>query len=149
LGYNYAHLVVDGVRFSLGDSHMLGYKFSANSEKKLAGVHPDLVRVARRALELSEVDFGISEGLRTTARQKQLVAAGASQTMHSRHLTGHALDVVAYVGGKVRWDWPLYTKISQSFKQAAAELHIPVEWGGDWKSFKDGPHYQLAKRQYP
>ena len=128
---------------------MTCYQFSGRSEKHLIGVHPDLVKIARRALEISDVDFGISEGLRTLARQKQLVAAGASQTLRSRHLTGHALDVVAYVGGSVRWDWPLYAKISKAFKQAAVDLKLHVEWGGDWRSFKDGPHYQLAWREYP
>jgi len=123
--------------------------FSSRSEKNLIGVHHDLVRIARRALELSDVDFGITEGLRTKARQAQLVAAGASKTMKSRHLTGHAVDVAAYVDGEVRWDWPLYTKISKAFKQAAQELKLHVEWGGDWRTFKDGPHYQLAWREYP
>ncbi len=125
------------------------WRFSARSEAKFTGVHPDLVRVARRALELSTVDFGITEGLRTIERQRQLVAAGASKTMKSRHITGHALDVVAYVGSDVRWDWPLYTQISKAWKQAAIELKIPVEWGGDWRSFKDGPHYQLPWGKYP
>lgn len=144
---------------------MLGYKFSANSEKKLVGVHPDLARVIRRALELSEVDFGISEGLRTTARQKQLVAAGASQTMHSRHLTGHAIDVAAYVGGKVRWDWGLYISIANAVRQASIELGVTVKWGGSWKtlqsmnapitakmlhkSFPDGPHFEIDPKVYP
>jgi peptidoglycan LD-endopeptidase CwlK len=123
--------------------------FSDRSEKNLIGVHPDLIRIARRALELSPIDFGISEGLRSLARQKQLVDAGASKTLRSRHLTGHAIDVVAYVGGKTRWDWPLYTQISKAFKQAATDTKLHVEWGGDWATFKDGPHYQLAWREYP
>jgi peptidoglycan L-alanyl-D-glutamate endopeptidase CwlK len=125
------------------------WRFSHRSEARMVGVHPDLVRIARRALELSPVDFGITEGMRTLERQKQLVAAGASKTMKSRHLTGHALDVVAYVGSDVRWDWPLYTTISKAFKQAAIDLKLHVEWGGDWRSFRDGPHYQLAWREYP
>ncbi|HAP0139733.1 TPA: M15 family metallopeptidase [Escherichia coli] len=119
------------------------FRFSNRSEKNLQGVKPQLVAVVRRALELSEVDFGITEGLRTKERQKQLVAEGRSQTMNSRHLTGDAVDVVAYVGGNVSWDWPLYGKIAQAFKQAAEELNTPVEWGGDWKTLKDGPHFQL------
>src|SRR5699024_3616070 len=97
------------------------FRFSHRSEKNLEGVKPQLVAVVRRALELTEVDFGITEGLRSRYRQKQLVAAGKSRTMNSRHLTGDAVDVVAYVGSKVSWDWPLYEKIALAFKQAAAE----------------------------
>jgi peptidoglycan L-alanyl-D-glutamate endopeptidase CwlK len=122
---------------------------SPRSEKALVGVHPDLVRVVRRAAEITTIDFIVTEGLRTQARQKQLVAAGASKTMKSRHLTGHAVDLAALVSGKVRWDWPLYAKLAEAMKLAAAELKVPLEWGGDWKSFKDGPHFQLPWNQYP
>ncbi|WP_162475625.1 M15 family metallopeptidase, partial [Candidatus Erwinia dacicola] len=106
-------------------------------------------KVTRRALELSPVDFGITEGLRSQERQKQMVAQSSSQTMNSRHLTGHAVDVVAYVGSDISWNMPLYQQIAQAFKQASAELSIPVEWGGDWKTLKDGPHFQLPFAQYP
>ena len=127
------------------------FKFSSRSEKNLQGVNPDLVKVTRRALEISEVDFGITEGLRSRYRQKQLVTTGKSQTMNSRHLTGHAVDVVAYVGSQVSWEWPLYEKIAAAFRQASRELNIPVEWGGDWKTLKDGPHEALAHawRRFP
>ncbi|HBD3529873.1 M15 family metallopeptidase [Escherichia coli] len=121
------------------------FRFSCRSERNLEGVKPQLVAVVRRALELTEVDFGITEGLRTKERQKQLVAEGKSQTMNSRHLTGDAVDVVAWVGSQVSWDWPLYEKIAQAFKQAAAELGTAIEWGGDWKTLKDGPHFQLKR----
>lgn len=125
------------------------HKFSQRSEDNLKGVHPDLVRVVRRALSISPVDFGVIEGLRTITRQQELVKAGASQTMRSRHLTGHAVDLAAFVGGAIRWDWPLYHKIADAMKEAARLEGVPLEWGGDWKSFKDGPHFQLPWKQYP
>lgn len=128
---------------------MSSFRFSQRSENNLQGVHPDLVALTRHALVLSPVDFGITEGRRTLERQKQLVAQGSSQTLNSRHLTGHAVDVVAYVDGNVSWDWPLYAQVAQAFKQAATELSLPVEWGGDWKTLKDGPHFQLPFAQYP
>lgn len=128
---------------------MQHHVFSRRSETNLAGVHPDLVRVMRRALELSEVDFMITEGFRTKQRQEALLREGKSKTMRSRHLTGHAVDVAAWIDGKISWNWPHYEVIAQAIKQAGAELGVPVEWGGDWKSFKDGPHFQLPKSTYP
>lgn len=125
------------------------FKFSQRSENNLRGVHPDLVKVVRLALELSPVDFGITEGLRTVERQKQLVAEGKSQTMNSRHISGHAVDVFAYPTPAGSWDWQYYQKISQAFKQAGKNLGILVEWGGDWKTLKDGPHFQLPYADYP
>ncbi len=116
---------------------------------RLQGVHPDLVKVIERAAGMVDVPFTVLEGLRTVARQRQLVAAGASRTMKSRHLTGHAVDLGAMVNGKVRWDWPLYLRLSRAVKEAAAAVNVPIEWGGDWRSFKDGPHYQLPWKSYP
>jgi peptidoglycan L-alanyl-D-glutamate endopeptidase CwlK len=117
---------------------------NARSEKNLIGVNPALVAVVRRAAEITDTDFIVTEGLRTKERQAQLVAAGASQTMNSKHLTGHAVDLAAVVDGEVRWDWPLYHKLAGVMKQAATETHTPIAWGGDWVTFKDGPHFQLA-----
>lgn len=124
-------------------------KLDVNSQTKLRGVHPDLVKVVKRAAELTEVDFVVTEGLRTLARQRQLLAKGASRTLRSRHLDGHAVDLAAKVGKEIRWDWPLYHKLAAAMKAAAKELKVPIEWGGDWKSFKDGPHFQLPWKQYP
>jgi peptidoglycan L-alanyl-D-glutamate endopeptidase CwlK len=121
----------------------------ARSEARLKGVHPDLVKVVRKCAEGCDIAFIVTEGMRTQARQKQLVAAGASHTMRSRHLTGHAIDLAVTVGGKVRWDWPLYARLSERMKAAAKAAGVVVEWGGDWKSLKDGPHYQLPWRGYP
>jgi peptidoglycan L-alanyl-D-glutamate endopeptidase CwlK len=123
--------------------------FSQRSEERLKGVHPDLVNVARRALALSPVDFGITEGLRTVERQKQLVAEGKSQTMNSRHITGHAVDVFAYPTPAGSWDMTYYRQIADAFSAASKELGIPVEWGGNWTTLKDGPHFQLPHRAYP
>ncbi|EBN4455651.1 M15 family metallopeptidase [Salmonella enterica] len=128
---------------------MSSFRVSQRSETALQGVHPDLVRLTRTALSLSAVDFGVTEGLRSMAREKEMVAEGHSETMHSRHLTGHAVDVVAYVNGAVSWDWSLYEQIAVAFKQASASLGVPVEWGGDWKTLKDGAHFQLPWATYP
>lgn len=120
---------------------------SDRDHKRLAGVHPDLVRVVERAREYA--DFIVTEGLRTVERQRQLVASGASQTMASRHLTGHAVDLAALVGGEVRWDWPLYDRLALAVKRAAVEEEVPITWGGDWPRFRDGPHYELERGRYP
>jgi len=125
------------------------YKFSQRSKKALEGVHPDLVKVVTRALELTEVDFGVIEGLRTIEKQREYFAKGATRTMNSRHLTGHAVDLAAFVGKDIRWDWPLYHKIAVAMKAAAKELNVPIVWGGDWRTFKDGPHYELNRSTYP
>lgn len=122
-------------------------KLSLGSLAKLKGVHPDLVRVIKKAAEMTKVEFAVIEGLRTLERQKQLVAAGASKTLKSRHLTGHAADVVPLVDGRIRWDWPLYHKLAPFIKAAARAENVPIEWGGDWKSFPDGPHWQLPKKK--
>lgn len=119
------------------------------SEKNLVGVHPDLVAIVRKATELSSLDFIVTEGLRTLERQKQLLAAGATKTLNSRHLTGHAVDLAAVVGKEVRWDWPLYAKLADAMKEAAKQLSLEIEWGGDWRTFKDGPHFQLSVSKYP
>lgn len=124
-------------------------QLTQRDQSRLIGVHPDLVKVVERAAQLTTVDFIITEGKRTPARQRELLKAGASQTLNSRHITGHAVDVAAKVGGQVRWDWPLYYKLADAFKKAAEELQVPLTWGGDWKSFKDGPHFELPRGRYP
>ena len=125
------------------------FKLGPRSVARLKGVHPDLVKVVERAIQLTPVDFTVLEGLRSPERQKALVAAGASQTLKSRHLDGHAVDLGAWVDEQVDWSWPLYGKIAGAMKTAAAELKIPIEWGGDWTTFKDGPHFQLPWKDYP
>lgn len=119
------------------------------SLSRLQGVHPHLVEIVKRAALLSDLDFTVLEGLRTIERQKQLVANGASKTMKSRHLTGHAVDLAPLIDGKVSWDWPLYHRLAPIVKKAAADLGYPITWGGDWRSFRDGPHWQLDWGAYP
>jgi peptidoglycan L-alanyl-D-glutamate endopeptidase CwlK len=125
----------------------MAFRLSTRSRNNLIGVHPELVAVVERAIQITDVDFAVIEGLRTPARQKQLFDAGASTTMNSRHLTGHAVDLAAWVG-QIRWDWPLYHRIAVAMKSAAAELGVSIVWGGDWKTFKDGPHFELDRRIY-
>lgn len=154
-----AGLAVDGIAGektrealleALGPAPAPAEEWDARSAKNLVGVHPDLVAVMNRAQKDSPVPFMVIEGVRTIQRQRELVAAGASQTLRSRHLTGHAVDIVPLnAAGKISWDWPLYDKLSVAVKHAAASLAIPVEWGGDWQTFKDGPHWQLPWARYP
>jgi peptidoglycan LD-endopeptidase CwlK len=121
----------------------------ARSLARLEGVHPDLVRVVKRAASLSSIDFTVLEGLRTLARQKELFAKHATTTMKSRHLNGHAVDLAPMIDGEVRWDWPLYHALAPIIKDAAAMEKVEIEWGGDWRTFKDGPHWQLPWKDYP
>jgi len=153
----------------------MSFVLSKKSLDRLSGVHPKLVEVVKRAIELTGIDFTVLEGVRSKARQAQLVAAGASKTMDGRHLTGHAVDLGAMVAGSVRWDWPLYYKVAEAMQQAAKELGVPIVWGGVWdkrladigdpadavaayvarrqalgkKAFIDGPHFELAREVFP
>lgn len=148
-------------------------QFSKSSLARLKGVHPDLVRVVMRCAKDwkdTTFTFGITCGVRTVEEQRLLVKKGASKTMRSRHIPSkngyaHAVDVVAILNGKTRWDWPLYLKIANAMKAAAIAENVPLEWGGTWsllnsvkgsvtsqmlsKSFPDGPHFQLPRSTYP
>jgi peptidoglycan L-alanyl-D-glutamate endopeptidase CwlK len=119
------------------------------SEKNLKGVDPNLVSVVQRAYSIvsdnpAGLSFIVTEGLRTIERQKQLLKVGASRTMNSKHIVGKAVDLAAKVGDDIRWDWPLYKRLAEVMKQASKELNVPIVWGGDWKTFKDGPHFELV-----
>ena len=127
---------------------------SQRSRDRLESAHPDLVKVMERAAAISPIDFTVLEVLRTVERQRELVAAGASTTMKSRHLAGRdgksrAVDIAPMQGGEVSWAWPLYNRLAPVIKQAARDVGVPIEWGGDWRRFKDGPHWQLPYREYP
>ena len=124
------------------------------SERSFEGVHPDLVEVIRRAAAITKQPFIVIHGLRTPAEEAEMVRKGASTTMHSRHLPNKigkacAVDVAATTNGKIDWNPKLYAQIAVAVQKAEDELGITVEWGGDWKSFKDLGHFQLPWKDYP
>lgn len=154
-----------------------GFRMSEQSLTELCGVHPDLVAVVWRALQLTRQDFAVHDGLRTMEEQRTLVAAGASQTVASRHIKGCAVDLVPVINGKLRWEWGAIYPIAEAMRTAATELNISVRWGGNWsdllgttespeqlvaayvearrrqgkRAFIDGPHFELPLRSatYP
>lgn len=123
---------------------MTKFVLGAKSLKTLEGVHEDLVKVVKRAIELTDTDFTVGEGLRTKERQAKLFAEGKSKTLNSKHLTGRAVDLWALKDGKVTWDKSAYDHLAPFVKQAAKELEINIRWGGDFQGFYDGPHYELG-----
>lgn len=108
------------------------FKLSQRSLDRLSGVKPELIEVVKRAIELTSVDFGVAEGVRTLETQKRYVEAGKSQTMNSKHLTGDAVDLVAYVGEQVVWELNVYDNIADAMKTAAAEKGVGLKWGAAW-----------------
>lgn len=125
----------------------MSFAFGPRSEQRLDGVHPDLVRVVRRALELSAVDFSVAEGLRTLERQRELFAKKLSKTMNSRHLTGHAVDLYPVTRLAEDWTPADFAPIVKAMRTAAQELGIPVVHGADWGW--DHPHHELDRKAYP
>jgi len=131
------------------------------SQNNLKDVHPDLimlVTLANSHYADGDRDFIVTEGARTIERQKELMAKGATKTLKSRHLrtwskgyglVAHAIDVAPTLSGKVRWDWPLFHDIHDAFRAASIDCGVEFEWGGLWKSFPDGPHFQLPHLTYP
>ncbi|WMD23287.1 M15 family metallopeptidase [Achromobacter seleniivolatilans] len=130
---------------------MSQFQLSQRSLIRLVGVHPDLIAVVQLAIQRTDVDFTVVEGVRTLAQQREYVTKGASQTMNSYHLPqadglGHAVDLAPLVRGVIPWnDWQSFANLARVVKDCAAVLGVPVEWGGDWKSFKDGPHFQIPR----
>ncbi len=151
------------------------FRLSEKSTQRLYGVHNDLVRVVERAIELTTVDFTVYEGLRTKERQAAMLAAGNSRTLDSRHLTGHAVDLVPIIGGSPRWEWGGCYAVATAVAKASQELSVPIRWGGVWDrlmseyagtheamqkavadycrrhpgpDFIDGPHFELPKEFY-
>lgn len=149
---------------------MAPFYLGTRSLARLSGVHADLFRVLKRAIQLSTVDFVVVEGLRTLSRQKLLMASGASQTLKSNHITGRACDLVPCVGRTISWSTPLFYPVALAMKQAGDELGVKLRWGGCWnktmdqwadpgkaldryvadrrkiglRSFIDCPHFELA-----
>ena len=118
------------------------YQLGTKSKQRLVGVHPDLVKVVHRAIQLSTQDFTVLEGVRSIETQREYVRKGASQTMDSRHLKGpqgygRAVDLVPWAGGMPRWEWPLIYPIAEAMRQAAVELGVAIRWGGAWVSLND------------
>lgn len=123
---------------------------TARDRQRLVGVHPDLVRVLERAARDGAIPWRVTEGVRSMDRQAELAASGASRTMRSRHLTGHAVDLaVEDRRGGVRWDRPAYEALAVEILAAAKAEKVPVEWGGNFRGFFDGPHFQLSWKNYP
>lgn len=127
------------------------FQLSSRSLSRLVGVHPDLVAIVQLAIQRTPVDFTVVEGVRTIAQQRENVAKGASQTMASYHLPqvdglSHAVDLAPLIDGAIPWsNWQAFTDLASVVKACAAELGIPVEWGGDWQTLKDGPHFQIPR----
>lgn len=152
----------------------MNFKLGQRSLKNLQGVHPDLVRVVHATILETPVDFTVIEGVRTLERQKKLVASGASQTLASRHLGGFAVDLAAYVGGRIDWSLGLYYQIAATVQNVSKALAVPIRWGGCWlrldttdkspdelvaeyvasrraagkKAFIDAPHFELPEAIY-
>ena len=129
----------------------MSFRFGKRSEDNLRGVHPDLVRVMRRAIATSPIDFVVIEGLRTVERQRQLVAAGASRTMKSRHIHGFAVDIVPIdpTTKKVSFKWDLYHALIPWVKKAANDEGVALDFGADWTRFPDAPHIQMPHATHP
>jgi peptidoglycan L-alanyl-D-glutamate endopeptidase CwlK len=108
------------------------FKLSKRSHDRLFGVDPRLVAVVNSAIGITKVDFGVTEGLRTRETQEAYVKAGKSQTMDSKHLTGHAVDLVAFVNSAVSWELNLYDDIAEAMRIAAKEHDLPLRWGAAW-----------------
>lgn len=125
------------------------FKFGARSLKRLEGVHEDLVKVMVEAIKESPYDFSITEGLRTQERQQELYDKGLSRTLQSRHKTGHAVDIAIWVDGNINWDFPKYDDVAQHILKIAKDVGVPIVWGGEWRGLRDGPHFELGRKEYP
>lgn len=129
------------------------FRLSKRSLSRLDGVHPDLVKVVKRAIEITPLDFGVSEGVRDLETQKKYVADGKSTTLKSKHLPqkdgfSHAVDLFVFVDGKVTWEHKHFRKVVQAMFTAAIEEGVQLEAGALWRDFLDSPHFQLNSKYY-
>lgn len=124
---------------------------------RLKGVHPSLVAVVKKCAEITDIDFIVTEGLRTLDRQKILLKEGKTTTLNSKHLTGHAVDLAVWFdydkdkvvdANELSWKFLYYKQLADNMKKAAALVGVAIVWGGDWTSFKDGPHFQIDPAKY-
>ena len=104
----------------------MGYELGQRSLQNLSGVNPDLQDVIQRAIEITERDFTVIEGVRNIDRQRELVKTGKSTTMNSRHLTGHAVDIAPW---PISWEWEDFDPIEKAMKKAAKELKVSMDSG--------------------
>jgi peptidoglycan LD-endopeptidase CwlK len=130
------------------------FNLTSKDNERLKRAHPDLKKVILRAAEITKVPFTVLQSDRTLEQQRENVRKGVSQTMKSRHLISpdgfvRAVDIAPLDGKGASFAWPLYHKLAPHIKQAAKDVDIPIEWGGDWRTFKDGPHWQLPWSKYP
>lgn len=122
-------------------------KLDARSKRRLLGVNPKLTKVLQDFAKQTEIKFIVVEGVRSVDRQRELVAAGASRTMNSKHLTGRAVDLAVILGGELRWDWPLYMQLAKELTSFATASGVHIVAGAFWKLFKDGPHFELGPKE--
>lgn len=148
------------------------FHLSQRSLDNLEGVNPQMVAVVKLAITKTKIDFGVIEGVRTIERQRELVAAGASKTMNSKHIGGNAVDLMAYIGSRSSWELNLYDDIADAMSEAGRELNVPIKWGAAWtvndicewggsmesamnsyidtcrsqnrRAFIDGPHFEVV-----
>ncbi len=113
--------------------------------ERMAGVKPALIAVIIESGVIA--DFVVTCGLRTYEEQVEMLRRGASQTMKSKHLTGDAVDLAVLKDGKITWDFPEYAKLAAVVKTIAAKHGVHIVWGGDWKTLKDGPHFELVTNE--
>jgi len=148
---------------------MAKFSFGEKSLRELEGVDAELVAMVHRALEITEQEFAVHDGLRTKEEQQALVIAGASQTLDSKHLSGQAVDLVPVINGKLRWEWEPIFVVAKAVREAAKEMGLKIRWGCAWdvnytntldtpeavseayvarrkaagkKPFLDGPHFE-------
>tara|TARA_R110002020_G_scaffold2849_4_gene13216 strand:+ start:1198 stop:1668 length:471 start_codon:yes stop_codon:yes gene_type:complete len=128
----------------------MSFALSGRSLSKLEGVHPDLVAVVKKAIEITKIDFGVIAGTRTISEQEKNVAAGRSQTMNSKHLPqndgySHAVDLMAYVGGQGVWELNVYDEVCDAMAEAADEFGVPIKWGAAWSEGSIGDYSGSAE----